>query len=104
MPRYFTQELLRRLRNDIPWPFLFKQLDWPHKRREGQLAFLCPLCNEYCSAVNPRTNLAHCFLPRCKARFNPIEFVMAVTECDFVTAVHYLQPLLPRNSHHPASL
>ena len=103
MPRYFPDDFLRRLRNEISWPSLLRQLEWPHKRREGQLAFVCPICNEYRSAVNPRTNLGHCFLPHCKARFNPIEFVMAVTTWDFVTAVHYLQPLLPPGAQRPAS-
>ena len=44
MPRYFPDELLRRLRNDIAWASLLKQLEWPHKLRDGQLVFLCPRC------------------------------------------------------------
>jgi len=96
MPRYFSDLLLRRLRNEIHWPILLKHLRWPHKRREDQLAFLCPRCREYRSAVNPRTNLGRCFY--CQTNFNPIEMTMAVEECDFVTAVEYLLPLLP---HEP---
>ena len=94
MPRYFTDELLRRLRNDISWATLLEQLGWPHKQRQGQLAFLCPRCHEYLSAVNPRTNLGRCFY--CLRNFNPIEFTMAVQQCDFVPALHYLEPLLTR--------
>ncbi len=45
MPRYFPDELLRCLRNDIAWASLLKQLEWPHKLRGGQLVFLCPRCN-----------------------------------------------------------
>ncbi len=93
MPRYFDDNLLRRLRNDISWPSLLRRLGWPHKRREGQLAFLCPRCHEYLSAVNPRTNLGRCFA--CETNFNPIDLTMAVKGCDFVKAVHYLKPLLP---------
>ena len=92
MPRYFSDDFLRRLRNDISWAVLLEQLEWPHKQRQGQLAFLCPRCHEYLSAVNPRTNLGRCFY--CETNFNPIEFTMAVQECDFVAAVHYLEPLL----------
>jgi hypothetical protein len=92
MPRYFPDELLRRLRNEIPWVSFLKQLEWPHKLREGQLAFLCPRCHESRSAVNPRTNLGRCF--RCGINFNPIDLTMAAQQCDFVTAVHYLEPLL----------
>jgi len=92
MPHYFDDEFLRRLRNDISWPLLLKQLQWPHKQRQGQLAFLCPSCHEYLSAVNPRTNLGRCF--HCETNFNPIDFTMAAERCDFVDAVSYLEPLL----------
>ena len=102
MPRYFSDDFLRRLRNDISWASLLERLGWPHKQRHGQLAFLCPRCQEYVSAVNPRTNLGRCFY--CLRNFNPIEFTMAVQQCDFVAAVHYLEPLLrapmPRRAGH----
>ena len=92
MPRYFDDDFLRRLRNDISWELLLEQLRWPHKRRQGQLAFLCPCCGEYVSAVNPRTNLGRCF--HCETNFNPIDFTMAARDCDFIEAVQYLLPLL----------
>ena len=40
MPRYFPDELLRRLRNDIAWASLLKQLEWPHKLRERTTGIL----------------------------------------------------------------
>jgi len=92
MPRYFDDDFLRRLRNDISWELLLEQLRWPHKQRQGQLAFLCPCCGEYVSAVNPRTNLGRCF--HCETNFNPIDFTMAAEHCDFVAAVAFLKPLL----------
>jgi hypothetical protein len=92
MPRYFDDGFLRRLRNDISWELLLEQLRWPHKQRQGQLAFLCPSCGEYLSAVNPRTNLGRCF--RCERNFNPIDFTMVAEKCDFVDAVAFLKPLL----------
>lgn len=101
MPRHFSDQLLRRLRNEIHWPSLLRQLRWPHKHREGQLAFLCPRCQEYRAAVNPRTNLGRCF--HCETNFNPIEITMAVRECDFVTAVHCLAPLLPERPTQASS-
>jgi predicted RNA-binding Zn-ribbon protein involved in translation (DUF1610 family) len=101
MPRYFSDDFLRRMRNEILWEGLLKRLEWPHKVREGQLAFVCPRCGEYRSAVNPRTNLGRCFF--CDTNFNPIEFTMAVQEYDFVAAVHYLTPLLPPSKHGGAS-
>ena len=101
MPRHLSDEHLRRLRNDICWPSLLKRLNWPHKQRQGQLAFLCPRCGEYLSAVNPATNLGRCFY--CETNFNPIDFTMAVKDCDFMTAIRYLKPLLPPGKRNAAS-
>ncbi|NLY01659.1 MAG: hypothetical protein GXY83_36700 [Rhodopirellula sp.] len=67
-------------------------LHWPWKRREGIFRFLCPVCNEFHTATNPRTNLGRCF--RCQRNFNPIDFVMVVQKCDFLEAVAYLEPYL----------
>jgi DNA primase len=92
MPRYFSDDLLRRLRNDIPLVSVLKQLEWPHKQRDKQVAFLCPRCQEYHSAINPRTNLGRCF--HCETNFNPIDFTMAAEQCEFVAAVTFLKPLL----------
>ena len=91
----FPASLLRRLRNEIEFSRLFAELHWPHKRRNRQFVFVCPLCSETQSAVNPRTNLARCF--RCEQNFNPIDFTMAARDCDFVAAVQYLQKRLPRH-------
>jgi hypothetical protein len=101
MPRAYDDQFLRRLRNEIAWPSLLKQLHWPHKMRQGQLAFLCPRCQEFHSAVNPRTNLGRCF--HCETNFNPIDLTMAVRDCDFVEAVHYLTHLLAHPQRGQAS-
>lgn len=93
MTKRFSDEFLRRLRNHVPWSELLTTLNWPHKRREGQLAFLCPSCQEYRSAVNPKTNLGRCF--SCERNFNPIDITMAIQDCDFVAAVTYLKAEFP---------
>jgi DNA primase len=98
MAKYFTRELLYRLRNEITIPDLLVRLDWPHKRREGRFVFLCPQCGEFLTAANPRTNLGRCFA--CERNFNPIDLVMVIQGVDFVTAVHYLEPHLPTNASH----
>ena len=93
MSRYFTRQLLYRMRNEIPIDALIaNHLDWPSKNREGRFVFVCPRCSESLSAVNPRTNLGRCF--RCEENFNPIDFVMAATGRDFVEAVEFLYGLL----------
>jgi hypothetical protein len=89
----YDDELLRRLRNDIPIDWLIKHLGWPRKMRSGSFVFVCPRCNETQSAVNPRTNLGRCF--RCETNFNPIDFTICACRCGFGEAVEYLIPLLP---------
>ena len=92
MAKRYSAELLRRLRNEIPIDWLISYLRWPHKRRNGQFVFVCPLCSESESDVNPKTNLGRCF--HCERNFNPIEFTMAVQAVEFVEAVEFLKPLL----------
>jgi len=92
MAKRYSAGLLRRLRNEIPIDWLIGYLRWPHKRRNGQFVFVCPVCRESESDVNPKTNLGRCF--HCEQNFNPIEFTMAVEVVEFVEAVEFLKPLL----------
>lgn len=92
MARRYPPQLLRTLRNDIDIAELIADvLDWPSKTSEGQFRFLCPICSEFNSATNPKTNLARCF--RCEKNFNPIDMVMTINECTFVEAVEFLRRL-----------
>ena len=93
MGKYFTRQLLYRLRNEIPVADLLVRLGWPHKQREGHFVFLCPACGEFLTATNPRTNLGRCFA--CERNLNTIDLVMLIEGVDFVTAVHTLEPELP---------
>lgn len=99
MTKYFSRELLYRLRNQIPVADLLVHLQWPHKHRDGRFCFLCPRCREFFTATNPRTNLGRCF--HCEQNFNPIDLVMLIKDCDFVTAVHFLQSELPISPSSP---
>lgn len=95
MGKYFTRQLLYRLRNEIPVADLLVRLQWPHKQRDGRFVFLCPACGEFLTATNPRTNLGRCFA--CEQNFNPIDLVMLIEQVDFVAAVQRLEKELPRN-------
>ena len=92
--KHYDDELLHRLRNEIPTDWLIKHLTWPNKLREGRFTFVCPCCGEMDSSVKQDTNLGRCF--HCATNFNPIDFVMAARQWDFVQAVEYLIPLLRR--------
>lgn len=90
----FTGNELYKLRNLIPVDTLIKDhLYLPWKMSEGYFRFLCPVCNEFQTSVNPKTNLARCF--RCEKNFNTIDLVMIVKRVGFVESVRYLQKLLP---------
>jgi len=97
MPRYFTDKQLWQLRNELPIAQLLKTLGWPHKRRDGQLVFVCPHCGESRSDLNPQENLLRCF--HCETNFNPIDFTMAARQSNFVDAVHYLLDI-PQSRNH----
>jgi DNA primase len=89
MNRRYSADYLRSLRNEIPIARLIGDLlGIPCKVREGYVRFLCPICSEFNSAINPKTNLARCFI--CKRNFNPIDMVMIDRRLNFVEAVEYL--------------
>jgi hypothetical protein len=89
MPRHYSAEQLRSLRNDVNITHLISRvLELPCKESEGTFRFLCPLCSDFHSATNPNTNLARCF--RCQRNFNPIDLVMIVHGSTFVEAVDFL--------------
>lgn len=81
---------LHALRNNIPVDTLIQySLNLPAKYREGFFRFLCPVCGEFNTATNPKTNLARCFT--CSKNFNTIELVMLVMRCSFLPAVEFLE-------------
>ena len=91
-----SRQRMWQLRNEVPIDGLLKELDVPTKLSEGYCRFLCPLCREFNTATNPKTNLARCF--RCQRNFNPIDLVMVVDQLSFLDAVAYLTPLLPHDT------
>ena len=92
----FSAENLRKLRNEIPIHRLIGDLlGIPCKVRDGYFRFLCPLCSDFNTATNPKTNLARCF--SCKRNFNPIDIVMIEKRLNFVEAVEYLSGIVMLN-------
>ena len=92
MKNRFSSRELFKLRNDIPVDMLIRDhLQIPSKIRDGVFRFLCPLCNEFQTAVNPATNLARCFL--CEKNFNTIDLVMEVKGYGFRDSVFFLKEL-----------
>ena len=99
MPKRYSKQALRKLRNDIPIAILIADiLELPHNTADGYFRFMCPLCDGFNTATNPRTNLARCF--RCERNYNPIDMVMAEEKINFLDAVRRLQELLPAYETH----
>ncbi len=89
--RFSSQELFE-LRNNIPVDILIRgHLQVPSKIRDGLFRFLCPLCNEFQTAVNPATNLARCF--RCEENLNTIDLVMEIKGYGFRDSVLFLKQI-----------
>jgi hypothetical protein len=93
MKRHFSSDELFVLRNHIPIDTLIqKHLRLSSKSSEGYFRFLCPLCNEFQTAIKPQTNLARCF--RCERNFNTIDMVIICKGLQFVEGVEYLKTIL----------
>ena len=86
----FSNQQLYILRNNIPVDALIeKVLNLPSKITQGYFRFLCPLCNQFNTAVSTETNLARCF--SCNKHYNTIDLVMLIRQTDFVQSVKFLK-------------
>ena len=90
MSNYYPDRQLRALRNKIPIDRLITEtLRLELRQKDPLLRFRCPVCHSFHTATHPKTNLARCF--DCQKNFNPIDLVMAATQCGFVDAVELLK-------------
>ena len=87
-----SRQRLWQLRNKLSIDRVLEELGVPTKLRDGYFRFLCPLCRDFHTATNPRTNLGRCF--RCQRNFNPIDITMVVKKLPFLEAVALLESLL----------
>lgn len=98
MTERISSQHLRHLRNDISIHDVIElYLEIPTKFREGFQRFICPVCAEFNTAINPATNLARCFA--CSRNFNTIEIVMATRKCSFLNAITLLQEFKNRQAN-----
>jgi len=90
MPRLYSPDFLRTLRNRIPIDEVITDLlHMPVRRTSQLLRFRCPLCENFHTATKQETNLARCF--DCRKNFNPIDMVMVVGNYSFPEAVEFLK-------------
>jgi len=102
MKKNFSSSELFELRNAIPMDMLIKDgLRIPSKVSDDVFRFLCPICNEFQTSVNPATNLARCF--RCEKNFNTIDLVMSVRRSGFKESILFLKQMLGKVPNQDAS-
>lgn len=90
MSQYYPDDFLRMLRNDIPIDeVIVDLLNLEVQKDHKTIRFRCPLCYNFHTATNHKTNLARCF--DCQKNFNPIDMVITVGNCRFVDAVKILK-------------
>jgi len=90
MSQYYPADFLRMLRNDIPIDeVIVDLLNLEVQKDRKTIRFRCPLCYNFHTATNHKTNLARCF--DCEKNFNPIDMVITVGNCSFVDAVKILK-------------
>ncbi|WP_419655560.1 putative DNA-binding protein [Desulfosarcina variabilis str. Montpellier] len=96
----FSKSELYTLRNETDVRMLIeKTLCIPCRVTQGCFRFMCPLCQGFNTAVNPKTNLGRCFA--CEKNFNTIDLVMLVRQTDFVHSVKFLQSILQKDGVSP---
>ena len=98
-PRYTRQQPFS-LRNHIPIDRVIDALSIPSSNQAGKYRFSCPTCNEQNTGVNPKTNLARCFI--CEKNYNTIDLVMKVMNVGFLQSVAYLEKLKADTQAPPA--
>ncbi len=97
MKKFSSNELFE-LRNAIPVEILIQNiLRVPSKTSEGIFRFLCPICNEFQTGINPNVNLVRCF--RCERNFNAIDLVMENQRCGFKESVLFLKQVLGKQGN-----
>ncbi|KPA12722.1 DnaG5 [Candidatus Magnetomorum sp. HK-1] len=89
MGLFYTDAFLRMLRNKVNINKIISVLNLETRYDKEFLRFRCPLCYQFHTATNLKTNLARCF--DCQANFNPIDLVMAVTRFNFIDSVEFLK-------------
>jgi DNA primase len=87
----YTRQQLSALRNHIPIDRVIEALAVPSSIYDGHYRFRCPVCNEFNTGINPKTNLARCF--NCQKNYNTIDLVIKVMGVSFIESAGYLEKL-----------
>ena len=90
----FTQQQLFQVRNEIDIDWLITQQLNLERQFNGMWRFCCPLCQQFNTATQKKTNLSRCF--NCQKNFNTIDLVIYSKKINFIPSVHYLLSLVDK--------
>lgn len=88
----FTKQQLFQVRNEIDIDVLITDKLNLERQFNGLWRFQCPLCHQFNTATQKKTNLSRCF--NCQQNFNTIDLVIYAKKMNFVPAVQWLLSLL----------
>lgn len=94
----FTKQQLFRVRNEIDIDWLINEKLNLERQFNGAWRFRCPLCREFNTATQKKTNLARCF--SCQKNFNTIDLIIYSKQFNFVPSVKLLLSLLDKKQLH----
>ena len=94
---HFSQQQLHQLRNQLPINYLIQEILSMNSIYNGLWRFQCPLCSEFNTATQEKTNLGRCF--SCQKNFNTIDLVIYVKKFSFKQSVEFLLPHLTQLNH-----
>ena len=88
----FTKQQLFTVRNEIDIDWLISDRLYLERQFNGMWRFRCPLCQQFNTATQKKTNLGRCFT--CQQNFNTIDLVMKVRGYGFKDSVLFLKNLI----------
>jgi len=92
----FTKQQLFTVRNEIDIDWLISEKLNLDRQFNGMWRFCCPLCLQFNTATQKKTNLGRCF--SCQKNFNTIDFVIYSKKINFIPSVNFLFSLLDKSN------
>ena len=89
-----TKQQLYQVRNEIDIDWLINEKLNLERQFKRIWRFQCPLCQQFNTATQKKTNLARCF--SCQQNFNTIDLVIYTRKVNFVPSVQFLLSLLEK--------
>jgi hypothetical protein len=94
----FTKAQLFQVRNEIDIDWLISDKLNLERQFNGMWRFCCPLCQDFNTATQRKTNLSRCF--SCQKNFNTIDLVIYSKKINFIPSVNFLLSLLKKPKHN----